>query len=238
MRIEDFVKGHSYTRDHLKQAFKGSFMRGMNKCNRTNTLVLISKHTSNRIYGDKLFENNQIIQWIAVIFFLLFTLNMQAFMSKVIKFKPHKEIYPTKEYKYIAELDMVANLKKEGFDFRKNSFGFVAIKIEGKTCYKVTIVDDVKEYLNPNKDMNDNTKTKGIERCEEFIGFEIFANNEEDIFAKAPNLSFTGDKVLYEAFTLDKVNEKLIEVNAISSNHENSKQALLKKLAFEELNIQ
>ena len=61
MKIEDFVKGHVYTRDHLKQAFKGSFMRGMNKCNRTNSLVLISKHTSNRIYGDRLFNNNQII---------------------------------------------------------------------------------------------------------------------------------------------------------------------------------
>ena len=61
MNISDFVKGHIYRRDDLIDAFKGSFMRGMNKCNRTNTLVLISKHTSNRIYGDKLFENNQII---------------------------------------------------------------------------------------------------------------------------------------------------------------------------------
>ena len=61
MKIEEFVKGHVYRREDLIDAFKGSFMRGMNKCNRTNTLVLISKHTSNRIYGDKLFENNQII---------------------------------------------------------------------------------------------------------------------------------------------------------------------------------
>ena len=61
MNISDFVKGHVYKRNHLIDAFKGSFMRGMNKCNRTNTLVLISKHTSNRIYGDKLFDNNQII---------------------------------------------------------------------------------------------------------------------------------------------------------------------------------
>lgn len=61
MKIADFIKGHIYKRDDLIDAFKGSFMRGMNKCNRTNTLVLISKHTSNRIYGDKLFENNQII---------------------------------------------------------------------------------------------------------------------------------------------------------------------------------
>ena len=60
MEIKDFIKGHIYKRDDLIDAFKGSFMRGMNKCNRTNTLVLISKHTSNRIYGD-LFRNNQLI---------------------------------------------------------------------------------------------------------------------------------------------------------------------------------
>ena len=60
MKIEEFIKGHIYKRDDLIDAFKGSFMRGMNKCNKTNTLVLISKHTSNRIYGD-LFRNNQLI---------------------------------------------------------------------------------------------------------------------------------------------------------------------------------
>lgn len=60
MNISEFIKGHIYRRDDLISAFKGSFMRGMNKCNRTNTLVLISKHTSNRIYGD-LFRNNQLI---------------------------------------------------------------------------------------------------------------------------------------------------------------------------------
>ena len=61
MRISDFIKGHKYKREDLIDAFKGSFMRGMNKCNRANSLVLISKHTSNRIYGDRLFNNNQII---------------------------------------------------------------------------------------------------------------------------------------------------------------------------------
>ena len=58
MKIDEFIKGHVYRRDDLISAFKGSFMRGMNKCNRTNTLVLISKHTSNRLYGDRLFDNS------------------------------------------------------------------------------------------------------------------------------------------------------------------------------------
>ena len=52
MKIEDLKIGATYTRDDLKSAFGGSFMRGMNYCSRTNTLVLISKHTSSRIYGD------------------------------------------------------------------------------------------------------------------------------------------------------------------------------------------
>ncbi len=60
MKIEDFIKGHIYSREDLRSAFGGSFYRGMNKCNKTNTLVLISKHTSNRIYGD-LFQHNQLI---------------------------------------------------------------------------------------------------------------------------------------------------------------------------------
>lgn len=60
MKIEEFIKGHIYSREDLRNAFGGSFYRGMNKCNKTNTLVLISKHTSNRIYGD-LFQNNQLI---------------------------------------------------------------------------------------------------------------------------------------------------------------------------------
>lgn len=58
MRISDFIIGNKYHRDDLISAFGGSFMRGMNICKRTNTLVLISKHTRNRIYGDQLFENN------------------------------------------------------------------------------------------------------------------------------------------------------------------------------------
>ncbi len=181
-------------------------------------------------------KNNQSILWASILFFLLFSINTQAFMSKVIKFKPKKENFPTKEYKYIAELDIVSSLKNDNFTFRKNSFGYVAVKIEGKTCYKVTIVDNVKEYLNPDKDKNDNTATKGLERCNEFIGFEIFTNNEDNIFDKAPNLSFTGDKVLYESFILDSEKNILIEANAIDPKmHSYSKNVLMNKLHFEEI---
>ena len=60
MKISDFKLAQVYTRNDLIRAFGGSFMRGMNYCSKTNTLVLISKHTSNRIYGDE-FRNNYLI---------------------------------------------------------------------------------------------------------------------------------------------------------------------------------
>lgn len=52
LTINDLKVGEVYVRDDLIAAFGGSFMRGMNICKKTNTLVLISKHTKNRIYGD------------------------------------------------------------------------------------------------------------------------------------------------------------------------------------------
>lgn len=39
-------------------AFKGAFQGGINICKRTNTIVITSKHTRNRIYDDKLFDGN------------------------------------------------------------------------------------------------------------------------------------------------------------------------------------
>lgn len=53
MDISDLKLANKYTRDQLKEIFQNnSFMRGMNKCNKTNCLVLTSDHRSGRIYGD------------------------------------------------------------------------------------------------------------------------------------------------------------------------------------------
>lgn len=59
MNISDFEIGKVYKRDDLISAFGGSFMRGMNICKKTNTLVLISKHTKHRQYGDQLSNNSE-----------------------------------------------------------------------------------------------------------------------------------------------------------------------------------
>ena len=58
MEINDFVLGKKYKRDDLISAFGGSFMRGINICKKTNTIVITSVHTGNRIYDDKLFDGD------------------------------------------------------------------------------------------------------------------------------------------------------------------------------------
>ncbi len=58
MKISDFKLGHKYNRNDLIEAFGGSFMGGINICKKTNTIVITSIHTGNRIYDDKLFESD------------------------------------------------------------------------------------------------------------------------------------------------------------------------------------
>ena len=61
MKISDFELGKIYTRNDLISAFGGSFMRGINICKKTNTIVITSIHTGNRIYDDKLFDGDVMI---------------------------------------------------------------------------------------------------------------------------------------------------------------------------------
>lgn len=63
MEIKDFRINGLYKRTDLIDAFGGSFMRGMNICNKTGTLVLISKHVTNRIYGDSFGFRNDILYY-------------------------------------------------------------------------------------------------------------------------------------------------------------------------------
>lgn len=61
MNISDLKISSKYTRDDLKEIFQNnSFMRGMNKCNKTNCLVLTSDQNVGRIYGDT-FKDDYVI---------------------------------------------------------------------------------------------------------------------------------------------------------------------------------
>lgn len=147
-----------------------------------------------------------------------------------------KKMYKKRYYTIVDESDIVQKLKNNKFTFKKNKFGTVAIKMEGSTVYKVTIVDDVAVYLSDDKNKIEDKKTPGIEYAKELVGFEFYTNNYDNIYEKSENLSFTGDKVFYTAFNYDLENNRIVEVNAIDpETHAESYNKLKNMLGLEEI---
>lgn len=181
-------------------------------------------------------QNNKGLLYLSIIFFLFFTISMQTFMSKIVGVRMRKKMYKKRYYTIVDESDMVQKLKENKFNFKKNKFGTVAIKMEGSTVYKVTIVDDVAVYLSDDKNKIEDKKTPGIEYAKELVGFEFYTNNYDNIYEKSENLSFTGDKVFYTAFNYDLENNRIVEVNAIDpETHADSYNKLKSMLGLEEI---
>ncbi len=181
-------------------------------------------------------QNNKGLLYLSIIFFLFFTISMQTFMSKIVGVRMRKKMYKKRYYTIVDESDMVQKLKENKFNFKKNKFGTVAIKMEGSTVYKVTIVDDVAVYLSDDKNKIEDKKTPGIEYAKELVGFEFYTNNYDNVYEKSENLSFTGDKVFYTAFNYDLENNRIVEVNAIDpETHADSYNKLKSMLGLEEI---
>lgn len=181
-------------------------------------------------------QNNKGLLYLSIIFFLFFTISMQTFMSKIVGVRMRKKMYKKRYYTIVDESDMVQKLKENKFNFKKNKFGTVAIKMEGSTVYKVTIVDDVAVYLSDDKNKIEDKKTPGIEYAKELVGFEFYTNNYDNVYEKSENLSFTGDKVFYTAFNYDLENKRIVEVNAIDpETHADSYNKLKSMLGLEEI---
>lgn len=166
----------------------------------------------------------------SIICFLFFTLSTQAFMSRIVAYKPRLKKLPQNIYEYKSSLELVSILKENDFIFKKNKFGTVAVKICGTVCYKVTIIDDLNVYLSDDKSKVDDKPTKGIEKCDKLIGFEFFTKNEQNIFSKSINLSFCGEKVYYESFNMDEEKNIIVEPNAIDPK--NHKEDYLKLISM------
>ena len=181
-------------------------------------------------------QNNKGLLYLSIICFLFFTISMQTFMSKIVGVRMRKKMYKKRYYTIVDERDMVQKLKENKFNFKKNKFGTVAIKMEGSTVYKVTIVDDVAVYLSDDKNKIEDKKTPGIEYAKELVGFEFYTNNYDNIYERSENLSFTGDKVFYTAFNYDLENNRIVEVNAIDpETHADSYNKLKSMLGLEEI---
>lgn len=168
-----------------------------------------------------------------IIMSVVFVLSMNLMISKVAVFKPKPAKYPKGFYKGQTMGSLESKLVKSGFKANPRQFGSGFIKIEGKTAYKIILIKNAESYFNQGDEKQ--TPTKGIDKCNEFIGFEIFYDVTEEVAKRLPDFSFTGDNVFYEGLYYDPEYDVIVEANKIDAkSHTNSYQHFKGILGLEE----
>lgn len=130
--------------------------------------------------------------------FILLTILIQraAFIS--FRYKP-KYNYVTKDYKGDFSL-LETNLKNNKFKPRNEVYGKSFLLVLGTVAYKCNIVLNYEKYFNqPINDESNSTPNKDLEKCDRFIGIEIFKEIDEANLAKLPDFSLQGKNIYYTA---------------------------------------
>ncbi|MBE6136862.1 MAG: hypothetical protein E7176_00500 [Erysipelotrichaceae bacterium] len=137
--------------------------------------------------------------------FIALTLLIQRASILTFRYKP-KTNYITKDY--TGEFDSIpASLKKCGFTERKEAYGKSFLWIEGTIAYKCNLVLDIEKYFNQQVEEETNTKpNKALEKCDRFIGFEVFKEIDEDNLVKLPDFSLQGTNIYYTALLYQEDN--------------------------------
>lgn len=170
-------------------------------------------------------------KWLMVLIMIMSVVSMvslNSMISKLIVFKPRKQLYPKGYYEAQGYEALEAKLNKAGFKMTFKQYGSGYIKIEGKTAYKVILIENDDRYFNQGQ--SNDKPTKGIDKCEEFIGFEFFLRPTEASLKRLPDFSFTGDNVFYTGFYFDSENNMLVEANKIDPKLHNDSYLHLKEM--------
>lgn len=177
-------------------------------------------------------------QWLMIIIMILSVCSMislNGMITKLVVFKPKKIKYPKCYYKGLNYTALETKLNKNGFKMTSKNYGAGFIKIDGKTAYKVILIENDERYFNQ-EDTSKDKPTKGIDKCSEFVGFEIFLNPIENTLNRLPDFSLTGENIFYTGFYLDKEKNILVECNKINPNeHLESYLKLKEYLSLEEI---
>lgn len=163
------------------------------------------------------YHSSKPLMVLIIILSLIFAISMNSMVSylAVYKFKPKptpKEYY---QYKTIDSLSSI--LLSKGFKETITSYGSYYIKIIGITAYKIILIKNLDKYFNQDQTNNESKKTtKGLEKCQEFIGFEFFYEQNEELLKKLSDFSFTTEKIFYEGFYASEEEGKIVEYNKLN----------------------
>lgn len=153
---------------------------------------------------------------IAVVFIYM-TLAIQMASVKTFRYKPKPKHYPQIEYT-LPEGDLDELLKKKGYKQRVEPYGCTYLKVQIPNAYKVVFIRNSEKYFNPEKEQTNTSGNKSLEKCEKFIGFEIFYDYDEETLRKLPDFNLQGDKVYYSGLYVE--DKKLICPNYLEPSTE------------------
>ncbi len=133
-----------------------------------------------------------------VVDFIALTFTVQALGFK--SFKPKRIKYPTKDYKSKYEFDDLSKiLTLNGFKMTKRNYGDTYLLIDNKTAIKISLISDYNTYFDNEQNEDNNKPNSGLDKCEKFIGIEIFKEIDEANLDKIPLFTIQGKNVYFTA---------------------------------------
>lgn len=149
--------------------------------------------------------------------FIYMTIAIQVAATKSFRYKAKPKHYVTKSFQCSSK-ELNELLKGNGYQPRKVSYGISYLKVMPPYAYKIVLIENCKEYFNPDKEQKNFPQNKQLEKCKKFIGCEIFLDYDEDTLKKLPDFNLQGDNIYYCGYY--KEDNKLICANYIEPKEE------------------
>ncbi len=145
---------------------------------------------------------NVVIVLIAVVF-IYTTIAIQIAATKSFRYKPKPKHYTQKKFViHPTQLDDL--LKGKGYKPRVTPYGISYLKVDVPNAYKVVLIKDALKYFQPEETTSSTKTEKNLEKCQKFIGCEIFLDVNEDVLKKLPDFNIQGDKIYYAGYYVEE----------------------------------
>ena len=165
-----------------------------------------------------------------VICFILITILIQFASLK--SFGKSRNIkYDEIEYK--TNLDNIEDeLIKLGYKKSKRNYGASYLLIKDTHAYKIAIVNNSNKYFS-NTEEDTSAPNKELDKCETFMGIEIFNEIDEANFNKLKEFTIQTKNIYYTAFVkMENGNYKCLNYEAPNDIHSECYNKILEDLHF------
>ena len=168
-----------------------------------------------------------------IVCFILITILIQFASFK--SFGGMKNIkYIENEYK--TDLEEIEDaLIKLGYKKTKRVYSNSYLLIDGKHAYKVSIVNSSEAYFN-NTEEDKSKPNKELDKCETFLGLELFNEIDENNFKKLVEFTIQTNNIYYTAFVkMENGNYKCLNYEAPNDKHYECYNKLMNDLHMTEV---